>query len=130
MSMMSEARTILSQMIVDLLRSSHQVYFPDLKFMPAVEATIIVCVVFLQQVAGEPYTEAELRTCLQMSKGTMERRIAWLRRNGIIIKRRRRIMVDVAVISAAHSMKNALTARDIVIAAGVALAQMPVPPLL
>ena len=123
--MLSNARTIMCQLMIDLLRNSNKVYFPELKFMASVEATVILCVIFLQQLMGKPYTEGELRASLQMSKGTMERRIKWLRDHGWVVKRKHRLAVDLSTLST----QNAHTARDIIIAAGVALAKMTVPPV-
>lgn len=122
-----DIRLVYLRLIADLLHNSHRAYYPDLRFIEAVEATLISNAIFIAEAEGKPLTAAGLAKHLDIPRATLLRRLAYLKSKGFLRSNGRRLRIDMAILSSSAHAENLPRACRIILDAAQELSKLDAP---
>lgn len=115
-------RDVGGRLIIEILRTGHLAYFSDVPFVEAVEAELIVIVVMIAELDGNPFTTARLARDLQMPRPTLIRRIAYLEKKGALTRdEQSKLRISRSMIASPAGDRSAARVRQLIVDAAKAL---------
>ena len=118
-------RDVGGRLVVEILRAGHRAYFPDVPFIEAVEAELIVIEIMIAELDGKPFTTLRLAKHLQMPRTTLVRRIAYLVKKGALTRdARSKLHISRSIVASPAGDRSAARVRQLILDAGNALSKM------